>query len=220
MFSKDRLAWVGVALALLIPAFFAATRELGAISERGSSEIARYQAAREGGAPDPLSFTGVQQNLLDCMEMADGIYGRLQFDGVSQEMAATCRGLAKDAMQSNPHYGFAALVAARMAAIDKDWPKFNKMLVLSQQGSASEQWISVERLKLYVKHEAELDPETLPARSADIDLLLESPVGIKSIASLYINSEHLRTLIAEQAERLPEHIQARFLGTLKAILKG
>ncbi len=176
--------------------------------------------ARSGLLPNPLSFAGQRQSLIDCMEMADGTYGQLQFPDAKREMSATCEAFAEQMMRSHPHFGFGALVLARMAAIDADWPRFNAMLRLSQTGASTEQWVSVERLKLYTVEQSHLEPQTLVSRKADIDLLLASPVGIKSIARLYIGNEDLRTLIADQAETLPEDVQARFLATLRSILNN
>lgn len=212
------MAWLALALILFASALVATTREIGANMRRGSDEIARYEAARRGVIPASLSFAGEQQNLVDCMEMADGIYGLLQSTEAKAGMAATCRSVGEATMRSNPHYGFAALVLARMAAIDGDWPRFNALLRQSQASSATEQWISVERLKLYTNAETHLESETFVARAADIDLLLRSPVGIASIGKLYLDSEHLRARIADQAEKLPEDVQSRFLATLRRML--
>ena len=152
--------------------------------------------------------------------MADGVYGRLQSIDAKREMAASCEAFAERTMRSYPHYGLAALVLARMAVIDADWPRFNAMLRLSQAGASTEQWLSVERLKLYTVEQSHLEPQTLASRSSDIDLLLASPVGIKAIARLYVSNEDLRNLIADQAETLPENVQARFLATLRRILNN
>jgi len=213
-----KLAWVALALVLLGAAFLVAIRELGANGARHHDEIVRFEMAVDGVLPAPLSYSGERQNLLDCMAMADGIYGRLQTKAVLADMAATCAEAAEAALRSNPNYGFAALVLARLAVIGDDWDRFNRMLVVSQRGAPAEQWVSVERLRLYAGHEDRLDAATLVARQADIALLLASPIGIRSIAGLYVRNESLRELIAAEAEKLPAEVQNKFVHTVRNII--
>lgn len=215
---REKLIWIGVAALLLVPTLLVASREVGANATRGRDQVVRFEMAAKGDLPNPLSYTGERQILLDCMEMADGLYARLQGKDALKAIAMTCAYAADRAMVSNPYYGFAALVRARMASIDEDWPRMNQMLRLSQIGAGSEQWVSVERLKLYTRYEERIENETLAARDADIALLLESPVGIKSIAKLYVENENLRTLIANEAEKRSEKVQARLVNVLKSVL--
>ena len=217
---QSRLIWVGVALLLLILSLFAAMRELGANAARGKSDIAYYEDAVAGELPGPMSFSGTQRVLVDCIDMVNSFYGKVQPVAVQRQLAAACGDMARDSLRSNPNYGLGALVAAHMALIDDDWKTFNKYLQLSQQGAPAEQWISVERLRLYTNYQERLESEAQQARADDIRLLLASPVGIGSIARLYLDSEPLRNLVADEAEKLPEGVQARFVGTLRRMLRN
>lgn len=217
---KMRIVWVLLSVLLLGFSVAVAAKEFEARAMRPVTEGARFDKAQNGVLEAPVSFEQQQQVLLDCMEMADGVYGLLQFDAARRKMALTCDRYARQLMVSNPNYGFAALVRARMATVREDWQTFNSQLALSQHGAPSEQWVSVERLRLYTRFQDKLNEKTTAARSEDISLLLSSPAGIKSIASLYLQSEDLRNLIAVQAEQLPERVQRRFVSILKRVLQN
>ena len=212
--------WVAAASLLVALALLAGYREIGASVMRSPDVALRFEASLSGAMPDPLSYAGRRQILLDCVEMMNSVYARVQPASAFLQMAVFCKDEAARSMQSNPHYGFAAYVLARIAALEADWTQFNRMLRISQAGAATEQWISLERLRLYVHHAERLAPETFAARAADIRLLFESPAGISAIAALYRDTAGLRDLIGKEAESLSEEKQARFVEAVRAALQG
>ena len=212
--------WAAIAAVLVACALLAGAYELGATLRRAPDNASRFEASLKGAAADPLSYAGRRQILLDCVDMTNSLYVRLQPAPAFAQVAANCKHAAARDMRSNPHDGFAAFVLASIAALESDWAQFNRMLLVSQAGAATEQWITVARVRLFVRHAERLAPEILSARAADIRLLLESPTGIGAIAALYRDHEGLRGLVAEEAEKLPEEKQVRFVEALSRSLDG
>ena len=169
--------------------------------------------------PLPLSAEAQRERLTTCFELLGALPTFDYLDLTAEEQArlpAICLAKADAIAAGSPTYSLAWYVGALSAALLEDWDGMNQRLIRSQQTGQYEQWIGELRVALSETNLAHLSPEARAGHDRDLEMLVQSGRGVRSIADRYINDEAFRERITAIVETMSPLDQRRFLGNLRA----
>lgn len=192
-----------------------------------SQEAAQYLATgtriqRVAAMPEHAPFAGLslstrQDDLRDCI-FALQRQGSLEVRFISEQFRTTlparCGAMARDAVELMPTYSYGWFALAYTDAIAQDWDAMNEHLGLSQGTGTASQWVAEQRVALAEHHRDHLGERARSGNDADLEMLVLSRRGIRSIASRYIDDPSFRERITAIVETLPADVQSRFIATL------
>lgn len=176
-----------------------------------ANRAARFQTVADGENRAGLSTFSQRLALDNCFEAMNSVYGRVQPTLQRQAVFEACQNLADTITSTSPANAFAWFVGALASGALDDVVGMNNRLVQSQRTGANEQWIGELRVGLAERFFADLDELSATGHELDLQMLVQSARGVRSIARRYVNQPDFRARIAALVEELPEDVQARFV---------
>jgi len=201
---------------LFVLSAIALVYEVAPFSLQNASALARFTTLERGGETRALSTYSQWFLLNDCLEAIAGPVGMAQPSGRRVSMLKNCQSLAEKAANSNPTFALAWYIAAYASAELKQYDLFNFQLAAAQKTAPNEQWLATLRVALAEDNLDRLDTEARAGNDADLKLLVQSRLGVASIASRYVAQTNFRERITLIVETLSNEEQRRFVNYVRA----
>ena len=201
---------------LIVASSFALVMESAPFKSNLASASERFFNLEQGLARSSLSVLGQRYLLNDCMEAISGPAGMAQPTARRMVMLNECQSLAMDIVADTPGFALAWYIGALASLELGQFDKFNFQLAAAQQTAPNEQWLARLRVELAEKNLEHLTLEVRAGNDADLRLLVQSRLGVASIASRYVAQSNFRERITAIVETLGEEEQRRFVSFVRA----
>ncbi|VAW20877.1 hypothetical protein MNBD_ALPHA12-1389, partial [hydrothermal vent metagenome] len=152
----------------------------------------------------------------DCLEAIGGPTDMAQPSARRIKMLKNCQSLAENAANSNPTFALAWYIAADASAELKQYDLFNFQLAAAQKTAPNEQWLATLRVALAEDNLSRLSNEARAGNDNDLKLLVQSRLGVASIAARYVAQPKFRERITLIVETLNNEEQRRFVSFVRA----
>ena len=219
--QMDRPLIATLALCVLALGAWTLNREAAQYLAVGS-RIQRVAAIPEQPPFPGLALSTRQDNLRDCV-FALQRQASLEVRYVSEEFRASlparCAAMALDAVELMPTYSYGWFVLAYTDAVAGNWDAMNQHLYMSQVTGQASQWVAEQRVAVAESYREHLDVRSLVSNDADLQMLVLSQRGIRSIAARYVNEPTFRERITTIVEGLPEQTQRSFIDVLNGMTR-
>jgi hypothetical protein len=156
--------------------------------------------------------------MADCLAVVQSPVSIVQRANDRQALLTACRDIARNAAVEMPSNGQAWLVGAALAAQAGDVQELNRMLDEGRRTTPFVHWLAAARINLSEANYEFLDERSRAAELADFQVLLDSEVGIKSLALTYVGRPESRERITSVVERASAATQRSFLAQVRRTL--
>jgi len=211
---------------LLVPMIFAAVLfvlsaialvyEAAPFSLQNASALTRFSTLEKGGETRAFSIYSQRFLLNDCLEAIAGPSGMAQPSERRGKMLKNCQSLAEEAASSNPTFALAWYIAAYASVELKQYKLFDFQLAAAQKTAPNEQWLATLRVSLAEDNLPRLSAEARAGNDADLKLLVQSWLGVASIAARYVAHKDFRERITLIVETMSNEEQRRFVNYVRA----
>ena len=127
--------------------------------------------------------------------------------------------MALEAVELMPTYSYGWFALAYTDALAGNWDAMNEHLYRSQVTGQASQWVAEQRVAVAESYREHLDARSRGSNDADLQMLVLSQRGIRSIAARYVNDPTFRERITTIVEALPQQTQRRFIDVLNALTR-
>ena len=200
---------------LFVASLYAFMLEVAPYSGNLATPKGRFEFLERGSVGQSLSIRGQRLLLSDCLEAMGGVTGMAQPSERRVAMLNECQSFAIKATASTPSFALAWYIGAFASAELKQFSSFNLQLAGAQKTARNEQWLAQLRVNLAENYRDFLNSETLEGNDADLKLLVQSRIGVASIATRYVDKKEFRERITEIVESLSEEEQIRFVAYVR-----
>ena len=218
----DNITLLVAGLALAAGSVVAGWQEFLVFYRPGDTQVTRA-AELTSTTTLGLSISSATATVGDCvgaMSRIQSLEMRYQPEEVRTGLVEHCQALADRAVETSPTLSYAWYAGALAASIREDYAGMNFRLVRSQLTSPSEQWLAENRVNLAEEHFEHLDTQSLTSHQSDLALLVQSGIGLRSIARRYIAQADFRSRISDVVEQMPPAVQERFIGALNRAIRN
>jgi len=194
----------------------ALTLEMKPFATNLTSPLQRFSYLEQISGSPALSIYSQRFLLNDCLEAIAGPTGMAQPSERRVAMLKNCQSLAENTASSNPTFALAWYIAAYASVELKQYELFNFQLAAAQKTAPSEQWLATLRVALAEDNLDRLDTEARAGNDADLKLLVQSRLGVASIAARYVAHKDFRERITLIVETMSNAEQRRFVNYVRA----
>ncbi|TPP03696.1 hypothetical protein [Rhizobium glycinendophyticum] len=191
------------------------TQELPVLSYGDGASIGATEALRDGDLKPTSSYYGHKRLMLACMQGMTGLWYSVADDAQRQMLAKNCLDLALQYTAKTPVDSFGWVLAARASFILHNVDGMNRYLAYSKAAGPNEQWIAAHRVELFETARTNLSEINKTNAERDLELMVTSLTGIRSVAQRYLSDADFRERITDIVETLPERDQRRFITNVR-----
>jgi len=190
--------------------------EVRPFSPQYASPTIRFSTLESDNIAPSLSIYSNRLLLNNCLEAIAGPTGMAQPSQRRMAMLKNCQYFAQKSYQSNLTFALAWYIAAYASVELKQYDTFNFQLAAAQKTAPNEQWLTEFRVSLAENNLSRLGPETIKGNERDLKLLVQSKIGVASIARRYVDQTDFRKRISDIVETLSEARQENFINYVRA----
>lgn len=143
------------------------------------------------------------------------VEGRLLPTPRRASVLKSCRAQTNRITQLAPTNSLAWFTRSLTASIEGDLNELNHSLAMSRRTGANEQWIAELRVGLAEEQFNVLTRQNLDGHQRDLELLVRSQRGIKTIARRYLTNDNFKRRIISLVEKMDKESQHRFVGRIR-----
>jgi hypothetical protein len=189
--------------------------ELAPFYDLATSEGARFALFAHQELSLPLTAASRMAFLSACYSLSSSIYARAQPTSKRNALLASCRDYALQVTHQAPTLGGAWAIAASAAGELGAATDFSAEILASQRVTPYEQWLAEFRVAVIEDHYSLASAEVIEAEVSDLQVLVHSKRGVRSIAKRYVDHPDFRERVTRVVEEMSQDDQRRFLEALR-----
>lgn len=187
----------------------------------GVLPAAKIAAIVDGQLSVGASFASQRIVLDDCFVATRSLAGRASPTPRRRVLLERCDQLAADIVASTPSNAYAWLVAAAVALEREDFTAFDGALSRSQQLSANEGWLALQRATLAAEAGDDLGPRANLANAADLGVLVAQVNPPRVLLGRYRIDPAFREQVNHVVGASPPAVQRSFIAAVREdLLRG